>query len=682
MTESDRATGAEQPDSEGELRPIEPDDLFRLRFVTSADLSPDGESIVFALSRTDVEANTDHTDLLQVAVDSGEQRQLTSVDAMNAHPVFAPDGREIAFLSTRTGVPQIFALPLDGGEARQVTAFPDGVGGGPVFSPDGTRIAFTAVPPGTRRDPSLPYRVDRAAWRADGVGVIEDALQDVYVVPVEGGEPVRLTEDRSLNTAPQWTPDGAALVFNASFDTDSTGMHNRLRRVDLDGSVSDVADGGVIASHAVCPDGRIVYVLTNEDGRPAGSKADLWVYDPGTGDRERRATGLADDVGGRLVPDMPAFAFTMGGVLASADSRHAYLPAQHGGEVRVLRIGLSGAESHELVAGGERACVPVRLRGNRLLFAAFGMRDPGQLYALDTATGAERQVTELNADMLARFAWPDVHHLEFTGTDGTAVEGWYFEPADARRPLPTLLGIHGGPHAGWGHTFVFDFLMLAGAGYGVLLVNHRGSTGYGDDFGTAINSDWGNLDYADLMAGVDHAIAAGLADSDRLGVFGASAGGTLTGWITTRTDRFRAACPEDPLFDFVSSHGTSDIGIWACRSFMGGEPYERPEAHRRCSPITYAHRSSTPTLFFQHESDHRAPPGQTEQFYAILKSRGVTAEMLRFPGTSHTGSVLGPVTHRRAQNEALLDWMDRYVLGERPAGAGSDEGGSGKTRRR
>ncbi|MBQ6640305.1 MAG: S9 family peptidase [Saccharopolyspora sp.] len=667
MPEDDRAAGAgaERPDSDEALRPIEPDDLFRLRFATSADLSPDGESVVFALSRTDVEANTDHTDLVQVAVSSGGQRQLTSVDAVHAYPAFAPDGREIAFLSTRTGVPQIFALPLDGGEARQLTAFPDGVGGGPVFSPDGTRIAFTAVPPGTRRDPALPYRVDRAAWRADGVGVIEDALQDVYVVAAEGGEPVRLTEDRSLNTAPQWTPDGAALVFNASFDPESMGMLNRLRRVDLDGSVSDVASGGAIASHAVCPDGRIAYVLTNEDGRRAGSKADLWVYDPETGVHQRRTTGLVDDVGGRLVPDMPAFAFTMAGVLISADSRHAYLPAQRGGEVRVLRVGLSGAESHEPVAGGERGCAPVRLRGNRLLFAAFGIRDPGDLHVLDTATGTESRLTELNAELLARLEWPAVHHLEFTSTDGTAVEGWYLEPARAKRPLPTLLGIHGGPHAGWGHTFVFDFLMLAGAGYGVLFVNHRGSTGYGDDFGTAITSDWGNLDCADLMAGVDHAIAIGLADSDRLGVFGASAGGTLSGWLTTQTDRFRAACPEDPLFDFSSMYGTSDIGIWAGRSFMGGDPHERAELYRRCSPVTYAHRSSTPTLFFQHESDHRAPPGQTEQFYTVLKSRGVTAEMLRFPGTSHVGSVLGPVTHRRAQNEALLEWMDRYVLGEK-----------------
>ncbi|MHA6799419.1 S9 family peptidase [Bounagaea algeriensis] len=642
-------------------RAIEPNDLFRFRFVTAADLSPAGDSVAFALTRTDVEANTEHTDLVLVDVETGQQRQLTHVDAGNTQPMFSPDGREIAFLSTRSGLPQIFALPVDGGEARQVTTMPHGVGDGPVWSPDGSRIAFTAVPPEQQRDPSQPYRVDRAVWRADQLGLVEDALQDVYSIDARGGEPARLTRDGSLNAAPRWLPDGTGLVCTASFAPDSVGMQNRLRRVELDGTVAELASGGVVAGHTVCPDGRVVYVLTNEDGQPSGTKADLWVHDPATGTHQRRTSGLAGDPGGRLVPDMSAFLFTFGTVLASPDSRYAYVPAQHGGEVHVLRIGLSGPESHDLVAGGQRACAPVQLRGTRLLFADFGVRNPGQLHLHDTTTATEHQITQLNTDLLTELAWPALHRLEFTSSDGTTVEGWYLAPAGGQPPHPTVLGIHGGPHAGWGHTFVFDFLMLAGAGYGVLYLNHRGSTGYGNAFATAINSDWGHLDYADLMAGVDHVVEAGLADPDRLGVFGASGGGTLTGWIIGHTDRFKAACPEDPLFNFSSIYGTSDIGIWAGHTFMGGAPHERAEVYRRCSPVTYAHRCTTPTLFLQHENDHRSPPEQSEQFYAILKARGVTAEMLRFPGTSHAGSVLGPVTHRRAQNEALLDWMNRHV---------------------
>lgn len=148
--------------------------------------------------------------------------------------------------------------------------------------------------------------------------------------------------------------------------------------------------------------------------------------------------------------------------------------------------------------------------------------------------------------------------LEFANADDVGVEGWYLEPPAGTRPHPTVLGIHGSPHVGWGYTFCFDFLMLAGAVYGVLFLNQRGSTGYGDAFAIAINADRGNLDYADLMAGVDHVIDHRLADCDPSGVFGTSGGGTLTGWIIGHTDRFQAACPEEPLFNFASIYDTSD----------------------------------------------------------------------------------------------------------------------------
>jgi dipeptidyl aminopeptidase/acylaminoacyl peptidase len=208
--------------------------------------------------------------------------------------------------------------------------------------------------------------------------------------------------------------------------------------------------------------------------------------------------------------------------------------------------------------------------------------------------------------------------------------------------------------------------MLVGAGYGVLLVNHRASTGYGDAFATAIMGDWGNLDYADLMAGVDHAIDEDLADPDRLGVSGLSGGGNLTGWVIGHTERFKAACPENPVFNWFSMYGTSDLGASFSVRELGGTPYEVEDIYRRCSPITYAHRCTTPTLFLQHEGDFRCPAEQTEQFFTVLRVNRVPAEMLRFPNTPHIGSLIGPVGHRRTQNEALLDWMNHYLLAETP----------------
>ena len=144
---------------------------------------------------------------------------------------------------------------------------------------------------------------------------------------------------------------------------------------------------------------------------------------------------------------------------------------------------------------------------------------------------------------------------------GVDVEGWYVKPTtDAEAPYPTILWIHGGPHAAQGFRYSFDTHMLAGAGYGVLFVNHRASTGYGNAFSTAIKGDWGNLDYQDLMSGVDYAIEQGLADADKLGCCGISGGGNLSTWIVGQTDRFKAAIPQNPVTNWVSFYGVSDIG--------------------------------------------------------------------------------------------------------------------------
>ena len=249
-----------------------------------------------------------------------------------------------------------------------------------------------------------------------------------------------------------------------------------------------------------------------------------------------------------------------GQLLLSDDGREAIVGVQTGGEVALVRVALDGDESHALVSGGTRACVPIAASGRSVLFAAFGFTDPGDLYVVDPDTGTEKRLTHINDELLSELALPTAAPLRFSSIDGAAVEGWFLQPADSSRPLPTILSIHGGPHGAWGASFHFDHLMLVGAGYGVLLVNHRASTGYGDAFATAIMGDWGNLDYADLMAGVDHAVEEGLADPDRLGVSGLSGGGNLTGWVIGHTDRFKAACPENPVFNWFSMYGTSDVG--------------------------------------------------------------------------------------------------------------------------
>jgi dipeptidyl aminopeptidase/acylaminoacyl peptidase len=653
-------------------RPIALDDLFRFRFVVGADLSPDGRRVVFAQTRVapgteDKDEDAEHSDLYLLEVETGSTRRLTFSDSTNSAPAISPDGATVAFSSTRKDKAQLWLLPLYGGEPRQLTDLPQGVGGGPVWSPDGRRIAFTAGPQEEPRNDGHPYRVARTVWRFDGVGVLDDAVQDIYLLDVVGeeSEPRRLTADRFMNSLPKWDADGRSLVYVASHDPDSHDILSRLRRVDLDGAITDLTSpDGLVVAHAPTADGRVVYVLTFEEDRPIGARPSLYVLDPATGRRTRRGADIEGHICGGIQPDHPAALLGFGQLLVDQDGPEAILEVQTGGEVALVRVALDGDESHAVVAEGTRACTALALRGSKILHVSYGFIDPGDLHLADLGTGEEKRLTRLNDDLLAELALPTVVPLHFTSIDGASVEGWFLEPAGSGTPLPTILGIHGGPHGAWGAGFHFDHLMLTGAGYGVLLVNHRASTGYGDEFATAIRGDWGNLDYADLMAGVDHVIEEGLADPDRLGVFGLSGGGNLTGWVIGHTDRFKAACPENPLFNWFSMYGTSDIGASFGARELGGPPHELEDVYRRCSPITYAHQCTTPTLFLQHESDFRCPAEQTEQFFTILRLNGIPAEMLRFPDTPHIGSMTGPIGHRRAQNEALLDWMDRYVLAE------------------
>ena len=650
-------------------RPIAPEDLFRFRFVVAADLSPDGTRVVFAQTRivpgeTEDDDEAEHSDLYLLEVESGEVRRLTHNDSTNSAPAVSPDGSSVAFMSTRTEKPQLLLLPLDGGEPRKLTDLAQGVGGGAVWSPDGSKIGFTAGPQEERK-PERPYRVDRTVWRFDGLGLLEDAMQDIYVLDVadDTAEPRRLTEDRLMNSQPRWSADGQSLVYVASHDPDSYELRSRLRSVDLEGTVTDLtALDGLVASHAPLADGRVAYVVDFEQDKVIGSRASLYVLDPTTGTRTRRGADIAGHIEGGIQPDNPA-RIGLGQLLPCDGDRSAIVPVQVGGEKALVRVALDGDESHAVVAGGARVCLPVSAKGRKVLFAAFGFTEPGDLYLADLDTGEERRLTRANEDVLAELALPTVVPLHFPGIDGAPVEGWFLQPGGAETALPTVLSIHGGPHAAWGAQFNFDHLMFAGAGYGVLLVNHRGSTGYGDAFATAILADWGNLDYADLMSGVDHAVEEGLADPDRLGVCGISGGGNLTGWVIGHTDRFKAACPENPVFNWFSMYGTSDVGADFSVRELGGTPYESEDVYRRCSPITYANRCTTPTLFLQHENDNRCPAEQTEQFFTVLRVNGVPAEMLRFPGTPHSGSVFGPIGHRRAQNDALIEWMNRYVLG-------------------
>ncbi len=647
---------------------ITQDDLFKFNYLLGAQLSPDGRNVVYALGHEGVDEDREYASIWVLALDTGATRRLTDGRAHDTNPQWSPDGTRIAFQSCRDGVTQLYLMAAEGGEPWAVTSMKQGVGTGPAWSPDGTRLAFTAGPD---VDPPIldkPYRVTRHIYRFYLMGYLEGTLQDVFVIAADGGEPTRLTHDDWHNTGPQWSPDGRQILFSATMAPDDhLAFYPRLKAVSLEAEVRDItSDWGIVYSASWSPDSaRIVFVGVPR-GRPISAKSALWIVDRQGGEPECRSENLTYQVGGQVQPDMVALLgnWFVPRILVTDDGEQAYVRVQRGGALSIYRIGLTGPESWAPVFEGERSCFALNLHDGQLLFGASTLNNPADLYLAAADGSNERRLTDLNAELLAERDLLKVERLLYPSSDGVQVEGWILTPPTGEAPYPTILYGHGGPRSAWGHLFSFDFQMLAGAGYAVLIINQRGSTGYGEEFGHRLIGDWGHLDYDDLMAGVDFVIDKGIADPDRLGVCGLSGGGILTCWIIGQTDRFKAAVPENPITNMTSHYGTSDIGTWYAVGEMGGLPWEIPEVYRRSSAITYAHRCKTPTLLIQSEADYRCPLEQGEQFYTALKANGCTVEMLRMPGADHTASILGPPVYRRAQNEALLDWMNRYVLGD------------------
>jgi dipeptidyl aminopeptidase/acylaminoacyl peptidase len=646
-------------------QPIELADFFSLKFLHGAVLSPNGTMVAYAVSHIESAKEEEHLAIWLQSIESGVTRQLTSGLTRDFNPQWSPDGSQLAFLSTRAGddKAQVYLIAVDGGEAIALTSLKQGVQGGPIWSPDGQTIAFTAGPATEVPNPKTPYRVTRHTYRFDALGYLDNVVQDIYVIPAAGGEPKALTNDRSQNTLPLWSPDGQEILFSATMLPDShRGYYPRLRVVNLEGEIREVVgDWGYAWSAAWASDGERVVFYGGPHGRPIGSKNELWVVDRLGGEPECRSANLKFEVGGSLQPDIPLPTDWIANILVGPEGQTAYAQVQAGGTVQIYKFALSGAESCIPTVGGDRSCLPLDLDARHLLFAVSTLNSPGELFSAAPDGTQERQLTHINEALLSQRTLPTVEHILFPSPDGTEVEGWILKPTAGRAPYPTILYIHGGPHSGFGHVYSFDFQMLTGAGYAVLIINHRGSTGYGNEFATKILGDWGNWDYKDLMAGVDFAIAKGIADPARLGCCGLSGGGNLSCWIVGQTDRFKAAVPENPVTNWVSFYGVSDIGPWFAVEELKGLPHVIPEVYRRCSPITYAHQCKTPTLLVQGEADYRCPAEQSEQFYAVLKANGCTVEMLRLPASSHIGSFTGPPIVRRVQNEALLDWMNKYV---------------------
>ena len=677
-------------------QPITAEDLYAFQFIGDPRLSPDGSRVAFVVTVADRERN-DYRSRIWIAHADGSAppRPLTAGRGKDTSPRWSPDGRRLAFVSDRAPHtspphtsegerprPQIWTLDLAGGEAQQVTALRQGAAD-PAWSPDGRRIACTAqtggpddAPPEEGKDAEerKRERADRVReittlkYKFDGVGYLDDRRRHLFLadLPAEGAAfaPARqLTRGDHNNSQPVWSPDGTQIAF-ISYREPDEDVTFRSDLWLLDPASGDcrklTASGGGTVAPAWSPDGTQLAYLGHQEGEGTAALARLWtVAASGEAAPLCRSAAFDRDLGNSVLTDQTLPGGQEGPFWEGAG--RAILALTADGGTTGLRRFILGDDAPALVVGGERTLTACTVANGAIVFAATDPTHLAELFIRE-ADGTERALTDLNGPLLRERAVAASERLRFTGARGEAIDGWLFRPTvAATAPAPLIVELHGGPHGQYGAAFFHEFQILAARGYAVFACNPHGSTGRGDAFAKAILRDWGAIAMADVMAGLDAALATGGLDAGRLGVTGGSYGGFLTNWITGHTDRFGAAVTQRSYCNALGYFGVDDIGAISDVAELGGHPWEVPERYLALSPLLFAGAVTTPTLIEHQADDYRCPLSQAEQWYAALKKCGVPTKLLIYPNESHGMSRNGKPRHRIERLGHNIAWFDQWL---------------------
>jgi dipeptidyl aminopeptidase/acylaminoacyl peptidase len=633
---------------------LKPESLLALRFVRDAQLSPDGQWAACAVSRTT--ADEEFCEIWVEHLDTGERAVVFDGPAFAASPRWSPDGSTLAFV-LEAGVR---VYDRASGKTRSVTSSGWGAAGAPAWSPDGRSLVVCTLRP---RPPKPVRHITRREFRMEGLGFIDDFEHAVVVIDLASGATRTLIDGAGPYLRPSVSPCGGRVMFLANpIDMPSFSPHIFVVPFEGGEPVCVAGEGWFVENAGWTPDGERIVVLGDFESAITVPVGKLWVIGADGSAPELRTPGIVGHVGLRAHHDMPIW-----GIEANAlafDGGDAIVCIQSRGRCGIWRVALDGEHRQEQLVGGDRTCIlsnGLPGGGGRLLFIATDMMRPTDLFTSDLTGSNERQLTDLNSAVMADWPAMRTEHLQFASSDGLALEGWCVWRRDLAGPQPTVLYIHGGPFLGQGHYFRFDTHLLAAGGISVLFSNFRGSAGYGEAFSEAIVGDWGSRGFPDHMAAVDAAIAAGLADPDKLGVWGHSHGGFATCWIVGHTDRFAAAVAEAAVTDFSTIYYLSDLPDGFTRDLGGAKPCELPDVYRSRSPITYAHRCRTPTRLIHDEKDLRCTMAEAEQFFRALLDAGCESDLVILAGCNHLGDAMGPVPARVGQNDALLDWFVRWL---------------------
>ncbi|MBB4630408.1 prolyl oligopeptidase family serine peptidase [Sphingosinicella soli] len=639
---------------------VVPDDHYRLADVAEPQFSPDGAAIIYTVTAPDRDRDEKTSDLWTVPWKGGAPAPLTQTPEVSEYGArYMPDGKTVVFLSDagekkdgedeEDDSVQLWRMSANGGAGTRITSLPGGISGYDL-SPDGkfaVVVAEVGKTVGSKAKTPPPIETERFYFKQDGRGYLDDRTQQLFIVDLATGAARQLTQGARDHWRPAWSPDGKLIAYTAKDHAGDKTLNSEIyvlppeggepRKISPTANADDDPDWSAGVSWS--PDSRrIVWLEGIEDKwlyygaphlavadvstgavtRPA--KLDLWFYYP------------------RFAPD--------GSILAQIEGDR---------DTWLARVDAESGKISYLTQGTRFAYDYAVAKDGRIAVLETTNEKPSELYALEKS-GA-RQLTDHNPWLKDR-ALGETRDVSFKSGDAE-IHGFYVLPPDydAAKRYPLVADLHGGPVYQHSHEFDLDARALAAAGYVVLKINPRGSSGRGFDFSRAIYADWGNVDAQDISAGITNAVETGIADANRIGVGGWSYGGILSGYMIAYDKRIKAA---------VAGAGVSNIfATWGVDMYQReyilelGTPWENFETWKKLAyPFFEPERITAATLFQCADADDNVPCVGAEQMYLTLKTRGVPTKLIVYPGENHGLTVPSYLSHRIAANIA---WYDRWL---------------------
>ncbi|MGB8960130.1 MAG: S9 family peptidase [Candidatus Aminicenantales bacterium] len=653
-------------------KPIAFDDFIAIKRVTDPQLSPDGTRIAFVVTVMDKAANRGSSDIWIVPSRGGEPRRLTSSPAADMNPRWSPDGRTIAFISTRSGSPQVWTIDPNGGEAVQLTRISTGASG-IAWSPAGTHLAFvSSVWPDLADDESNRKRMEELEASKVKGRVYDHLLfrhwnvwwdgtrSHLFVIPAAGGTPVDVSTG-DFDVPPialggsqdyVFSPDGSEIAFVRNTDPEfrlGLGTNNDIFLTGAGGGEAKKLTTNKANDHSprYSPDGRyIAYLAMARPGFEA-DKQSLMLYD--------RKAGTTVNLTEKLD-------YSADDLLWAPGSAAIYFDAQDKGRTAVFKATLATKKIDRVLDGRFLTSPALSADGGTLYFLMQAINRPYDIWSLDLKTKALTQITRVNAGLLARLDMNPAEEFWFEGGGGDKIHGYLLKPPafDASKKYPLLMLIHGGPQGAFGDEFHYRWnaQMFAAGGYVTAMVNFHGSTGYGQAFTDSITGDWGGKPFEDILKGVAYLRGAyAFIDRDKLGAAGASYGGYMIDWLEGHTDIFDCLISHDGVFDLRSMYGATEE-LWFPEWEYHGTPWTSPDQYTKWSPSMSVKSFKTPLLVIHSANDYRVPLEQGLQLFTSLQRTGVPSKLLFFPDEDH---FISKPQNAELWWKTIHEWLATYL---------------------